>query len=130
MSLEPSDSRPSGVESSWAPDGVHVGNLAPLVEEIGKGTKVKVSVDVYVHDSAHNPIAGASVSGQWTGASGSTSCTTGATSFCTVQTSPVSVPGSVTFSVTGITYNGLDYQPALNHDAGGDSDGTSITVVF
>jgi hypothetical protein len=36
----------------------------------------------------------------------------------------------VKFKVTGITYNGLDYEPAHNHDAGGDSNGTSITVAF
>ena len=113
-----------------APTGVHVGNLVPRVEQLGQGAKIKVSIDVYVHDSSHSAIAGASVSGQWTGTSGSTSCTTGATSFCTVQTGPISVPGSVTFTVTGITYNGLDYQPANNHDDGGDSNGTSITVTF
>ncbi len=113
-----------------APSGVHVGNLVPRVEQLGQGAKVKVSVEVYVHDSAHNPIEGASVSGQWTDASGSTSCTTGSTSSCVVQTGPLSVPGSVTFTVTGVTYNGLDYEPALNHDPNGDSNGTSITVYF
>ena len=107
-----------------APAGVHVGNLVPRVEQVGNEAKVKVSVDIYVHDSAHSPIEGASVSGQWTGAKGSTSCTTGPTSSCVVETGPpLSVPGSVTFTVTGVTYNGLDYEPALNH-------GTSITVSF
>ena len=113
-----------------APSGVHVGNLVPRVEQLGQGAKVKVSVEVYVHDSAHNPIEGASVSGQWTNASGSTSCTTGSSSSCVVQTGPFGVPGSVTFTVTGVTYNGLDYEPALNHGANGDSNGTSITVSF
>ena len=113
-----------------APSGVHVSNLVTRVEQLGQGAKVKVSVEVYVHDSAHSPIEGASFSGQWTDASGSSSCTTDATSSCTVQTGPISVPGSVTFRVTGITYNGLDYQPAHNHDANGDSNGTSITVTF
>jgi len=112
------------------PSGVHVGNLVPSVEQLGQGAKIKVSIEVYVHDSSHSPITGASVSGQWTGTPGSTSCTTGATSFCTVQTGPINAPGSVTFTVTSITYNGLDYQPAQNHDDGGDSNGTSITVTF
>jgi len=113
-----------------APSGVHVANLVSRVEELGQGAKVKVSVEIYFHDSAHSPIKGASVSGRWTDASGSTSCTTGSTSSCVVQTGPLSVPGSVKFKVTGITYNGLDYEPAHNHDAGGDSNGTSITVAF
>ncbi len=116
--------------SAPAPSGVHVGNLVASVEQLGQGAKIKVSVEVYVHDSAHSPIEGASVSGQWTGTSGSTSCTTDATSFCTLNTSPISVPGSVKFTITGITNNGLDYVPALNHDANGDSNGTSITVTF
>ena len=112
------------------PSGVHVGDLVPSVEQLGQGAKIKVSIEVYVHDSSHSPITGASVSGQWTDSSGSISCTTGATSFCTVQTGPINAPGSVTFTVTSIAYNGLDYQPAQNHDDGGDSNGTSITVTF
>ena len=88
-----------------------------------KRPNVIVSVEIYVHDSAHNPIEGASVSGQWTNSSDSTSCTTGSTSSCVVQTGPPIVHGSVTFTVTAVTYNGLDYEPALNHD-------TSITVSF
>ena len=113
-----------------APSSVHVGNLVPSVEQTGQGANVRVSVEIYVHDSAHNPIQGASVSGQWSDTSGSTSCTTGSTSSCVVQTGPPIVHGSVTFTVTGITYSGLDYQPSHNHDAGGDSNGTSITVTF
>ncbi len=105
------------------PRGVHVGDLVPSVEQTGQGANVIVSVEIYVHDSAHNPIEGASVSGQWTNTSGSTSCTTGSTSSCVVQTGPPIVHGSVTFTVTAVTYNGLDYEPALNHD-------TSITVSF
>ncbi len=113
-----------------APSGVHVGDLVPSVEQTGQGANVIVSVEVYVHDSAHSPIEGASVSGQWSDGSGSTSCTTGSTSSCLVQAGPPIVHGSVTFTVTGVTYNGLDYEPALNHDADGDSNGTSITVSF
>ena len=113
-----------------APTGVHVGDLVPSVEQTGQGANVIVSVEIYLHDSTHNPIEGASVSGQWTNVSGSTSCTTGSTSSCVVQTGPPVVHGSVAFTVTGVSYNGLDYEPALNHDPNGDSNGTSITVSF
>ncbi len=34
----------------------------------------------------------------------------------------------VTFTVTGVVYQGLDYVASDNHDADGDSDGTSITI--
>ncbi len=87
-------------------------------------------MEIYVHDSAHGPIEGASVSGQWSDGSGSTSCTTGSTSSCVVQAGPPIVHGSVTFTITAITYDGLKYKPAKNHDADGDSNGTSITVSF
>ena len=67
-------------------------------------------MEVYVHDSADSPIEGASVSGQWTGAKGSTSCITGPTSSSVVETGPpLSLLASGTFTVTGITDNGRDY---------------------
>lgn len=103
-------------------------DLAPRVKPVG--ARVKVSVGVYVYDSAHNPVVGASVSGAWTGADGSTSCVTGPDSFCVLDTSPVSPPGQVTFVVTGVAYAGAVYDPAANHDVDGDSNGTSITVTF
>ncbi len=128
---EPTAAPTSKPTAAPAPSGTHVGNLVSGVEEVGRGQKVKVSVKVYVHDDAHGPIGGASVSGEWTGASGSTSCTTGATGSCVVQAGPLSVPGSVTFTVTGVTYEGYHYKPAVNHDGdGGESNGTSVTVTF
>ncbi len=110
--------------------GIHIGKLIQHVKELGKGAKVKVSVELNVHDSSHDLIAGASVSGLWSDTSGPIACTTGATGSCVFETGPLDVPGSVTFTVTGITYEGHDYEPAVNHDADGDSDGTSITVSF
>ncbi len=110
------------------PNSVHVGNLVYSVRTVG--AKVRVSVEVYVHDSSHDPVAGATVSGEWTGASGSTSCSTGTTPFCVVETKPLTAPGSVTFAVTGVTSDAAPYDHALNHDADGDSNGTSITVTF
>ena len=84
----------------------------------------------YGDDSSHDPVAGATVSGEWTGASGSTSCSTGTTPFCVLETKPLTAPGSVTFSVTSVTSDAAPYDPSLNHDADGDSNGTSITVTF
>lgn len=111
-----------------APRGAHVADLVASTKEIGK--RVRVSVEVHVHDSAHNPIAGATVSGQWTGDIGSASCVTGRTGSCAAQTGPLAPPGKVTFTVTGIADAGEPYKPILNHDLDGDSDGTSITVGF
>ncbi len=119
---------PAPVAPAPEPTRLHVHDLAPRVKPVG--ARVKVSVAVYVYDSAHNPVVGASVSGAWTGADGSTSCVTSSDSFCVFDTSPVSTPGQVTFVVTGVAYAGAVYDPAANHDVDGDSNGTSITVTF
>ncbi len=111
-----------------APRGAHVADLVASTKEIGK--RVKVSVEIHVHDSAHNPVAGATVRGQWSGDIGSASCVTGQTGSCAAQTGPLASPGSVTFTVAGIADAGEPYEPILNHDRDGDSNGTSITVRF
>jgi hypothetical protein len=110
------------------PDGVHVADLAPTINETGR--KVKLTVEVYVHDSAHTPVAGAAVSGQWTDTAEPAACVTGPSGFCSLGIGPLGRPGSVTFTVVEVAYEGDPYLPALNHDTDGDSNGTSITVTF
>jgi hypothetical protein len=83
-----------------APTGAHVSDLVASIRKVGK--KVKVSVEIHVHDSDHNPVGGATVSGQWAGDIGSASCVTGPTGSCAVQTDPLPTPGSVTLTVMGI----------------------------
>jgi hypothetical protein len=109
-----------------APRGVHVADLTASSKEIGK--RVKVSVEIHVHDSAHNPVAGATVSGQWSDDIGSASCVTAGTGSCVAQTGPLAPPGSVTFTVTGIANAGEPYEPTMNHDLDGNTNGTSVTV--
>ena len=85
---------------------------------------------VYVHNPSHNPVAGASVSVIWSGAySGSASCaSTDVTGMCRFRTGRLPPGGTVTLTVTGVTYSGASYNPAYNHDPDGDSNGTSITI--
>ena len=103
---------------------VHVGDL----DGAPKGPKVDVRV--YVHDLSHNPVVGASVSVVWSGAySGSASCaSTDVAGMCRFRTGGLPPGGTVTLTVTGATYSGASYDPALNHDPDGDSDGTSIRI--
>jgi len=104
---------------------VHVADLW------GKSQGAKVSVRIVIHDSSHSPVAGAAVSGAWSGAySGTATCTTDTTGSCTVRTPNLPSSGSVTFAVAGVSLAGASYDPASNHDADGDSNGTSITVAF
>jgi hypothetical protein len=107
---------------------VHIGNLE--LQTQSQGSKVRVAVTITVHGALHNAVAGAVVSGQWAGGSGSTSCTTDATGTCRLETGPLPAPGGVNFTVTGISYSAAPYNQPFNHDADGDSDGTSIGVVF
>jgi hypothetical protein len=85
-------------------------------------------VTVAVHDASHVAVAGAVVSGSWsTGGSGS--CTTGTGGACTISRNNIAGgTASTTFTVTGVTKSGATYNAGANHDAEGDSNGSTITV--
>jgi len=110
------------------PPQSHAGNLD------GSTTSTKNSwqaaVTVTVHNSAHNGLSGATLTGTWSGGfSGSASCTTNAAGQCVVQTGSMNRNRtSVVFTVTNIT-SSLTYAAASNHDPDGSSNGTSITVI-
>ena len=89
----------------------------------------RVVVKIYVHDATHNPVAGVTVTGQWSGAyTGGASCVTDATGSCGIRSQNVSGSGSVTFTVAKLSLSGNDYAASANHDPDGGSNGTSITV--
>ena len=82
-----------------------------------------------MHDAAHNPVAGATVTGLWTGAyTGPASCVTDTTGWCNMRTGALSTPGSVVFTVTSLSLGNAVYDGGANHDPDGDSNGTSITI--
>src|SRR5207244_2135785 len=110
------------------PTTIHVGDLDGASNNLGKFWSATVAITV--HTAQHSLVAGALVTGSWSGgASGSASCTTGAAGTCSV-TSPSIRKNlqSVTWTVSGVSSGGLVYQPGSNHDPDGDSNGTSITV--
>ncbi len=107
---------------------VHVGDL--LGVRVRLGSRWRADVTITVHDHDHNPIDGAVVTGSWSGgANGPDSCTTWSVGRCAVG-SPSMKNGvsSVTFSVESIQFGGVTYNALANHDPGGDSDGTTVTV--
>jgi thermitase len=112
-----------------APAAVHVGDLD------GSSTANKnqwtARVSLVVHDTNHQAVAGAVVTGLWSGGvTGAGSCTTGASGSCLVTSSTIPKRvGSVTFTVTGITATGLSYSTNQNHDPDGDSAGTAIRIL-
>lgn len=85
-------------------------------------------VTVEVHDAYHDPVSGARVNGEWSGGIiESGSCLTSSSGRCYVVRSGLSPAiDNVTFSVTGIVYNGDPYQPDHNH--GLDGTGFSVTI--
>ena len=106
----------------------HVGDLDGSAT--GTNKNWAVTIIIAVHDSNHNPVASASVSGSWSaGASGSSNCTTNASGHCTVTKSGIKNRiSSVAFTVTNVSKSGSVYNSSANHDPDDDSNGTTITV--
>ena len=111
-----------------APASDHIGDLDGS-SAANKSTWTAI-VTVMVHDGAHQPVAGAAVSGTWSGGtSGPATCTTSANGRCTIVSSSMRKRDvSATFTVGGVTASGLTYTAGQNHDPDGDSTGTAITV--
>jgi hypothetical protein len=111
-----------------APAAIHAGDLDG--SSVTNKNQWTARVSVAVHDTNHQAVAGAVVTGLWSGGvTGAGSCTTAANGICAVTST--SIPkraGSATFTVTGITATGLSYSSSQNHDPDGDSAGTAITV--
>lgn len=90
----------------------------------------RATVTITVHDGNHDPVAGATVNGSWSGGdSGSAQCTTGSDGSCVVSTGNIwRRGGNATLTVNDVTHSSFTYTPADDHDSDGDSDGVSITV--
>jgi thermitase len=86
---------------------------------------------VTVHSTDHLAVAGAVVTGTWSGgATGSATCTTGAAGTCVIVSSSLrKKDGVATFTVTGVTAGGLVYSASQNHDPDGGSTGTAVSIV-
>lgn len=108
-------------------DTLHVADLE--VSSQPNGRYWRATVVVSTHDGAHATVSGADVSGSWSGVTGAVSCTTDETGACSLASDNVlRSTGSVTFTVTSLSSGTATYLDADNHDADGDSDGTTITV--
>lgn len=108
--------------------GMHVGDLFPYVSN--EGSTWTGYVIVRIENGEHSPVEGATVYGTWTGNGLAVDeCTTDYAGECLMLSTLLSKKTkSVTFSVADVVYPDLAYEPSANHDADGDSDGTSITI--
>ena len=80
-----------------------------------------------MHDGQHHALAGATVTGLWTGNVTDT-CVTNQNGKCSVIQRYARKKTSVLFAVTNLQSTGDTYQSSSNHDPDADSNGTSISV--
>jgi hypothetical protein len=125
------DSRSAVVTISTEPapaTGMHIGDLFPY--NSNEGSSWTAYVIVRVHDSSHDPVEGATVYGSWTGGGLAVDeCTTDYAGECLMLSTLMRRNVKrATYTTTNVIYPGLTYTPVDNHDADGDSDGTSITI--
>jgi subtilisin family serine protease len=120
---------PTNTPTPGPTGSVHVGDLDGSAVQ-GSRNRWDATVKVVIHDQSHLPVAGMLISGSWSsGASGTSSCTTGASGSCTLtETGIKGNAGSVVFTVDQVQGGSLTYQPGNNHDPDGDSGGTDITI--
>lgn len=105
---------------------IHVGDLDGA--NGNNGSTWTAYVTITIHDASENPVANATVSGDWSNG-GSASCTTDASGQCTVSQSGIRKNvGTVDFTVSGVSHTSYTYDATANHDPDGDSNGTTITV--
>ena len=117
------------VSAGTAAGNVHVGDLDSRALNVKKQTWAG-TVTITAHNAAENALAGATVSGIWSGEhSGTATCTTTSAGRCDVSTGTISVrKTSATFTVTGVSHTSFAYDFAANHDVDGGTTGTAILV--
>jgi PKD repeat protein len=77
--------------------------------------RARAVADVIVRDANGQPVPGATVSGRWSGlVRGTASVATDSTGRASFRSGTSRSSGSFTFTVTGVTLGGYEYQPALN----------------
>jgi PKD repeat protein len=118
-----------GVSEPGGEVSLHVGDLDGSTGD-GSRDRWQATVTIVAHDANHDPVEGATVSGDWIeGANGSGSCVTDASGVCTITRGRIRASTtSITFATTDVTQDSLTYDPGLNHDPDTDSDGTEIVL--
>lgn len=95
---------------------MHLGDLAAGKNVKGKSGLWEVFVTVTVHDEACNPVAGAKVVGEWSGAfSGSESVTIGRKGTATFKSGKISGGDIVTFTVIEVEHETFTYDAHDSH---------------
>jgi len=107
-------------------NSVHVSDLDRASRRIGLGIW-EARITIRVADRAGSPVPSATVSGLFSDGPSLFQCATNTTGSCTVVGYQWML-SCLTFTVTNVSHATLKYEPALNADPDGDSNGTQITV--
>lgn len=118
-----------GTSSAQVTIGViHVSDLEAWSES-GRGSRWQAYLAVTVTDAGESPVSGATVQASWSGAAGGGGTSvTDASGVATFATGNIRGDGLVTFTVTSVSHPAMSYDPALDGDADGDSDGRTIII--
>lgn len=84
-------------------------------------------ITIRIADTLNKQVSNARVTGLFNDGTSLFQCTTNPSGSCTVAGYQLNL-SCLTFTVTNVTHATLKYQPALNGDPDGDSNGTQITV--
>ncbi len=109
-----------------AADLLHVERVDVELNQKGGSPRIQARCDIFIHDAFGAPVAGATVSGHWTGATGDTfSVTTNDTGMATDYSDSVRSLSGLTFTCVadGAGKNGWEYDAAANQQTSG-----SVTV--
>jgi len=90
-------------------------------------TRWRARATITLHDGNDAVLAGAVLTGTWTGNTTAT-CTTNLNGRCQVTKRFPRKRAAATFTVTSVQLAGYTYTPTDNHDPDGDSTGTAITI--
>ena len=107
---------------------LHVGDLDGAGVPVGP--RWQATMTITIQDENGNPVAAATVTGDWSGGYiGTAVCTTDSSGVCSVTSGQMrSKSKSATFTVTAVGHPAFTYDATANSDPDGDSDGTSIVV--
>jgi serine protease AprX len=104
----------------------HVGDLDGSSVWV-TATRWRAKATIAVETDAPAAVAGATVTGTWTGGT-TASCVTNTNGRCSVTKRFGKAKASATFTVTSVTSASYTYSPGDNHDPDGDSSGTAISI--
>ena len=106
----------------------HIGDL-DKASVLVTTTSWKATVTIYAHNTSETPLSGVKVNISWSGgATGTTSCTTNTSGYCSVSKSLSTSKASITLTVTNATKSSYTYSAISNHDPDGESSGTVILI--